>query len=147
MTDFQNKFEKLLEKVCDQCHEYATKKTDLDFYVFQTPLPQTPNPELLIIAINPGGENSYSKMLEIKSKEHNRPYYPAKILFFTTTTSTLEKIGVKNLHHLGNGVKTGILENRKIIAIPHPSSGLTRRYYSEEKSEEIKKILNNFLKP
>lgn len=70
MNDFELKKDKWLKEVAEQCHEFAIK-TDLDFYVFQTPIFY--NPDLLIIGINPGGDKSYSQLLKDKGYS-KRPY-------------------------------------------------------------------------
>lgn len=53
-----------LEEVAIKCHEF-TEEYDFDFYVFQTPCNEY-NPDLLIIGINPGGNESYSKKMKEK---------------------------------------------------------------------------------
>ena len=53
-----------LESVSNDCHQFALK-TNLDFYVFQTPIFY--NPKLLIIGINPGGGKTYSEVLSEKN--------------------------------------------------------------------------------
>ncbi|MDP4290543.1 MAG: hypothetical protein Q8908_05635 [Bacteroidota bacterium] len=60
-----------LEEVCNQCHEYALK-FDKDFLVFQTPC-NNYNPELLIIGINPGGDTTYSEILNRKGYSKKSP--------------------------------------------------------------------------
>lgn len=70
MNDFELKKDKWLKEVSNQCHEFALK-TDLDFYVFQTPVSY--NPDLLIIGINPGGDKSYCQLLNDKGYS-KRPY-------------------------------------------------------------------------
>lgn len=67
-TDFLTGKQKWLEEVSNACHSFAIK-TDLDFYVFQTPC-QTSNPDLLIIGINPGGLKPYSETL--REKEYSQ---------------------------------------------------------------------------
>ncbi|GAP72038.1 hypothetical protein [Candidatus Symbiothrix dinenymphae] len=220
---FEEKLNSWLTEVCDQCHEFA-KQIDVDFYVFQTPLPANYNPDILIIGINPGGFKSYSQALEEKAKDLQRDYkkrtidslyydvntltqtgtgkyalrdrlklifnskksfsalekatimnmvyfntrqerdlykfpkeiieycqnktnefieilHPQNILFFTSDYRKLSKMNVKGITALGYGVKTGTLNGKKIIAIPHPSSGRTAKYYSDGKDKEITKIL------
>src|SRR5690606_35059784 len=56
-----------LKEVRDKCHNYA-KETDIDFYVFQTPVEKY-NPDLLIIGINPGGAGKYSDWIKRHKNE------------------------------------------------------------------------------
>ncbi len=72
--------ENWLNEVTNECHEFALE-TDLDFYVFQTPIIY--NPELLIIGINPGGMGSYSQYLKknnVKKRSPNSIYYSENTL-------------------------------------------------------------------
>lgn len=74
MRDFENKREKWLKEVAEQCHLYATDtkyNLDKDFYVFQTSS-NVYQPEILLIGINPGGNCSYEVALEKKSIESNK---------------------------------------------------------------------------
>jgi len=78
--EFEIKKEKWLQEVADGCHEIATE-IDLDFYIFQTPIIY--NPDLLLIGINPGSNNSYSKMLKekgVKKREASSLYYNENLL-------------------------------------------------------------------
>jgi len=68
--EFEMKLQSWLYEVATTCDKYA-KEIDLDFYPFQSPLPQS-NIELLVVAINPGGSKSYKVMLEEKSKEYGK---------------------------------------------------------------------------
>jgi len=68
--EFEMKLQSWLYEVATTCDKYA-KEIDLDFYLFQSPYPQS-NIELLIVAINPGGSKSYKEMLEEKSKEFGK---------------------------------------------------------------------------
>lgn len=71
-TDFLKNKQKWLEEVSNDCHSFATQ-TDLDFYVFQTPC-EKPNPDLLIIGINPGGLKPYSQTLREKGYGQRPPH-------------------------------------------------------------------------
>ena len=63
-SDFIIKRDEWLQDVRDQCHEFA-QEIDLDFYIFQTQVNEY-NPDLLIIGINPGGDNKYSDWFKKK---------------------------------------------------------------------------------
>lgn len=81
MNEFELKRDKWLQEVAEQCHEFALK-TDLDFYVFQTPIFN--NPDLLIIGINPGGTGKYSDYLMSNKVEKRKPeslYYSDNTLY------------------------------------------------------------------
>ena len=64
MENFEKRKNEWLESVSNDCHQFALK-TNLDFYVFQTPIFY--NPKLLIIGINPGGGKTYSEVLSEKN--------------------------------------------------------------------------------
>ena len=64
MENFEKRKNEWLESVSNDCHQFALK-TNLDFYVFQTPIFH--NPKLLIIGINPGGGKTYSEVLSEKN--------------------------------------------------------------------------------
>jgi hypothetical protein len=68
--EFEKKLQSWLQEVATTCDKYA-KEIDLDFYPFQSPLPQS-SIELLVVAINPGGSKSYKEMLKEKSKEYGK---------------------------------------------------------------------------
>jgi hypothetical protein len=90
MSDQQTKFierrDEWLEDVSQQFHEVALK-LDTDYYVFQTDC-SVYNPDLLIIGINPGGGELYSKKLEEFKKEGHdrRPGWSLKYIVNTLTT-------------------------------------------------------------
>ena len=66
-TEFETNIQEWLEDVATTCDKFA-KEIDLDFYCFQSPVPSKPV-DLLIVAINPGGDKSYIKALDEKSKD------------------------------------------------------------------------------
>lgn len=50
-------------QVCQECRELIKSgKTDKDFYVFQTAIPEK-QPELLLVGINPGGGKAYEEQV------------------------------------------------------------------------------------
>lgn len=55
------------EDVVSQCGNYS-KQIDLDYYCFQTPMPES-QVDFLIIGINPGGQKSYNEAMDILRKE------------------------------------------------------------------------------
>ena len=65
---FEEKLQMWAKEVATKCHDYALKN-DVDFYVFQSELPQNPKPDLLIIGINPGGYVSYNTKMKEKGIE------------------------------------------------------------------------------
>lgn len=69
-NEFEKKLQSWLQEVATTCDKYA-KEIDLDFYPFQSPLPKS-NIELLIVAINPGGDTSYKQILQKKSEEYGK---------------------------------------------------------------------------
>lgn len=69
--------------------------------------------------------------------------YPKNILIFTSNTNELKKYGITNIVQVGKFTKTGILNNQKIIAIPHFSA---RGYNSSEIRNEIGREINDLLK-
>ena len=68
LNEFEEKRNLWLQEVATKCHDYALKN-DVDFYVFQSALPEKPNPDLLIIGINPGGHVSYEESMKKQGKE------------------------------------------------------------------------------
>lgn len=70
-TEFKEKLQVWLEDVATTCDKYA-REIDIDFYPFQSPLPKDKSINLLIIAINPGGDKKYTTMLEEKSKDFGK---------------------------------------------------------------------------
>lgn len=66
---FEEKREKWLKEVADQCHEYAISDPKMqDFYVFQS-RSDFFKPNLLIIGANPGDEKNYLEALKEKNIE------------------------------------------------------------------------------
>ena len=65
---FAKKLKEWLQDIAAKCHSYALKN-DVDFYVFQSAVPQKPNPDLLVIGINPGGHVSYAEAMKKQGKE------------------------------------------------------------------------------
>lgn len=69
-NDFFQALENWKNTVAKTCHNLATNsdyKLDLDFYVFQSSVQF--EPPLLMIGANPGGEKSYSGVLDFKNEE------------------------------------------------------------------------------
>lgn len=69
-NEFDKKLKSWLQEVATTCDKYANA-IDLDFYPFQSPLPKS-NVDLLIVAINPGGDTSYKQILQKKSEEYGK---------------------------------------------------------------------------
>ncbi len=69
-TKFQEKLDKWLQEVANDCHKLATD-IDLDFYVFQSVVVE--NSKWLIIGANPGGNGKYSDVLKRNNWE-SRPW-------------------------------------------------------------------------
>lgn len=63
---------------------------------------------------------------------------PKNIIIFTSDTSVLRKIGVKNIQKIGKYTKSGILNNKLVHSIPHFSA----RGYN---STEIRNLIGNDL--
>ncbi|MDO5036624.1 MAG: hypothetical protein Q4D93_06660 [Porphyromonas sp.] len=69
MNKLQEELQEWGKKVCKECRALIKEnKTDQDFYVFQTELPEE-SPELLFVGINPGGSKRYSEYIAEKGKE------------------------------------------------------------------------------
>lgn len=68
---------------------------------------------------------------------------PKNIVFFTSDSTLLKKMGVKDIKQVGDFTKTGFLDGRQIIAIPHFSA---RGFSSTDVKNKIGDELVKFLK-
>ncbi len=68
---------------------------------------------------------------------------PRNIVFFTSDSRILKKYGVKDIKKVGDFTKTGILNGREVIAIPHFSA---RGYSTYDIKNKIGSELGKFLK-
>lgn len=63
MSDMKKELQEWGRQVCQECRELIKSgKTDKDFYVFQTAIPEK-QPELLLVGINPGGGKTYAEQV------------------------------------------------------------------------------------
>lgn len=68
---------------------------------------------------------------------------PKRILFFTTSNYLLSKCGVKNIKPIGHYVKVGILNGKKVLAIPNPGY---YKAYSYVNGELMGKTIEKYIK-
>lgn len=63
MSEMKKELQEWGRQVCQECRELIKSgKTDKDFYVFQTAIPEK-QPELLLVGINPGGGKAYEEQV------------------------------------------------------------------------------------
>ncbi len=77
-----------------------------------------------------------------KSKELIEILNPKHIIFLCTTTWQLVNMGVKEIRGIGNYVKTGVLNGRKVIALPNPGY---YKAYSYENGAKMGEHLQAYL--
>jgi hypothetical protein len=63
-----------------------------------------------------------------KTTEFFKIINPKLILFFTTSDYELSNCGVKNIKPIGNYMKEGILNGKKILAMPNPGYYIAYSY-------------------
>lgn len=72
MNQLRKELQEWGQKVCKECRELIEKgKTDKDFYVFQTAIPEN-SPEVLLVGINPGGGKTYEEQVSNWRKGQHR---------------------------------------------------------------------------
>lgn len=72
MEQLKKELQEWGKKVCCECRELIKRgKTDKDFYVFQTAIPES-SPELLLVGINPGGGKTYEEQVAKFRKGQHR---------------------------------------------------------------------------
>lgn len=69
---------------------------------------------------------------------------PKLILFFTTSDYELSKCGVRNIKSIGHYMKEGILNGRKVLAIPNPGYYKAYSYANgEQMGNTIEEYINS----
>jgi len=140
--NFEEKLKMWLQEVATKCHDYALKN-DVDFYVFQSALPQKPNPDLLIIGINPGGYVSYNgAMHKLKMEKRTAQHLAAGINMYTTKNVNNEKM---RRVMLGNDVDKNftddcIFHNQYLFDLLDNATIMNMFYFNTKKEGDITKM-------
>ncbi|MDY3521948.1 hypothetical protein JSO62_10465 [Riemerella anatipestifer] len=137
MKNFEKRKQDWLEEVCKDCHEFALK-SNLDFYVFQTPIIY--NPKLLIIGINPGGGKTYSEILKEKNINKRTP----ETLYYGENTLTNKPIweieaNLKGSDVLRDRIKR-IFNDENNLNILENSMMMNMFYFNTKKGKDIEGI-------
>lgn len=83
------------------------------------------------------------RFCESKTRELIEILNPQKIIFLTTAQWLLKNIGVTQIKSEGHFVKSGILKDRKILALPNPGY---YKAYSYANGTEMSKILTEYMR-
>jgi hypothetical protein len=134
-TEFEERKEKWLNEVSDECHEFALN-IDLDFYVFQTPCDKY-NPKLLLIGINPGGSKTYREAL--KGKGYDKK--PASELYYTENTLAEKPEWEKNAGLKGSDVMRNrmkrVFNMENDLDILQDTVMMNMFYFNTDKAKDI----------
>ncbi|MCL2436056.1 MAG: uracil-DNA glycosylase family protein [Lentimicrobiaceae bacterium] len=147
---FEKKLEVWAEEVATKCHDYALKN-DVDFYVFQSSLPEKPNPDLLIVGINPGGHVSYKEKMKEKGKEKRtwqdlaqgfntysrKPYWET-----SNANNYVMRRALVGTHDYDNVPSNGncIFFNEKLFNILDNAVIMNMYYFNTKKESDIEKM-------